>query len=98
MPKTAVNARRIALQMTQTTIIAAPDGLRDQLSQMTRMQLIRSLTALQPDLSTCRDLVSAYRIRLKFLTWRYLELQDESADLDVMIGAIVEELTPKGVS
>lgn len=45
--KTAVNARRIALQMIQTTIIAAPDGLRDQLRQMTRMQLIRSLAALR---------------------------------------------------
>jgi len=32
--KTAVNARRIALQMIQATIIAAPDGLRDQFRQM----------------------------------------------------------------
>lgn len=29
--KTAVTARRIALQMIQNTIVAAPDGLRDQL-------------------------------------------------------------------
>mgnify|MGYP006961053289 CR=1 FL=1 len=62
--KTAVNARRIAPQMIQTTIIAAPDGLRDQLRQMTRMQLIRFLAALRPDLSTYRDLEAAYRISL----------------------------------
>lgn len=92
--KTAVNARRIALQMIQTTIIAAPDGLRDQLRQMTRMQLIRFLAALRPDLSTYRDIEAAYRISLKSLARRYLELHDEIADLDVMIRAIVEELAP----
>jgi transposase len=92
--KTAVNARRIALQMIQTTIIAAPDGLRDQFRQMTRMQLIRSLAALRPDLSAYRDLEAAYRISLKSLARRYLELHDEIADLDVMIRAIVEELAP----
>lgn len=92
--KTAVNARRIALQMIQTTIIAAPDGLRDQLRQMTRMQLIRSLAALRPDLTTYRDLEAAYRISLKSLARRYLELHDEIADLDVMIAAIVDELVP----
>jgi len=90
--KTAVNARRIALQMIQNTIIAAPDGLRDQLRQMTRMQLIRTLAALRPDLTTYRDLEAAYRISLKSLARRYLELHDEIADLDVMIGAIANEL------
>lgn len=92
--KTAVSARRIALQLIQTTIIAAPDGLRDQLRHMTRMQLIRSLAALRPDLSTYRDLEAAYRIGLKSLARRYLELHDEIVDLDVMIGGIVEELAP----
>ncbi|HSO42809.1 MAG TPA: transposase, partial [Rhodospirillales bacterium] len=37
---------------------------------------------------------SAYRITLKSLGRRYLELHDEIADLDVMIGAIVDELAP----
>ena len=92
--KTAVNARRIALQLIQTTIIAAPDGLRDQLRHMTRMQLIRSLAALRPDLSTYRDLGAAYRIGLKSLARRYLELHDEIVDLDVMISGIVQELAP----
>ena len=87
--KTAVNARRIALQMIQNTIIAAPDGLRDQLRQMTRMQLVRTLAAWRPDMTAYRDLEAAYRISLKSLARRYLELHDETADLDMMIGAIV---------
>lgn len=69
--KTAVNARRIALQMIQNTIIAAPDGLRDQLRRMTRMQLIRTLAALRPDLTAYRDIDAAYRICLKALARRH---------------------------
>ena len=61
---------------------------------MTRMQLVRTLAAWRPDLSAYRDVESAYRISLKSLARRYLELHDEIADLDAMIGAIVEELAP----
>lgn len=92
--KTAVTARRIALQMIHNTIVAAPDGLRDQLRVMTRMQLVRTLAAWRPDLTAYRDVEAAYRISLKSLGRRYLELHDEIADLDAMIAAIVEELAP----
>jgi transposase len=93
--KTAVSARRIALQMLHNTIVCAPDGLRDQLRNMTRMQLIRTLAAWRPDLTAYREVEAAYRISLKFLARRYLDLHDEIADLDMMIGAIVAELAPE---
>lgn len=93
--KTAVSARRIALQMLHNTIICAPEGLRDQLRAMTRMQLIRTVAAWRPDLTAYRDVEAAYRIALKSLARRYLELHDEIADLDMMIGAIVAELAPE---
>lgn len=92
--KTAIAARRVALQMIQMNIISAPDPLRDQLRGMTRMQLIRSLAAWRPDLTDFRRVASAYRIAFKSLARRYLELHDEIADLDVMIAAIVDELAP----
>ena len=79
--KTAVSARRVALQMIQNTIVCAPDGLRDQLRSLTRMQLVRTLASWRPDLTAYRDLDSAYRIGLKSLGRRYLELHDEIADL-----------------
>ena len=69
-----------------------PDGLRDQLRSLTRMQLVRTLASWRPDLTAYRDVDSAYRIGLKSLARRYLELHDEIADLDVMIAAIVDEL------
>jgi transposase len=92
--KTAVAARRIALQMIHNTIVCAPDDLRQTLRDMTRMQLVRTLAAWRPDLTNFRNVASAYRITLKSLGRRYLELHDEIADLDVMIGAIVDELAP----
>jgi transposase len=92
--KTAVTARRVALQMIHNTIVCAPDDLRETLRKMTRMQLIRTLAAWRPDLTDHRSVVSAYRITLKSLGRRYLELHDEIADLDTMIVAIVDELAP----
>ena len=58
------------------------------------MQLVRTLAAWRPDLTAYRDLDSAYRIGLKSLARRCLELHDEIADLDAMIAAIVSELVP----
>ena len=92
--KTAVAARRVALQMIQNTIVCAPDELRETLRKMTRMQLIRTLAAWRPDLTDYRNVASAYRITLKSLGRRYLDLHDEIADLDTMIVAIVDELAP----
>jgi transposase len=43
--KTAVGARRVALQLIHNTIICAPDDFRDQLRNLTRMELIRTLAA-----------------------------------------------------
>jgi hypothetical protein len=58
--KTAVAARRVALQLIQNTIVCSPDGLRDVLRSMTRMQLIRTLAAWRPDhrLSRCGSCLS----------------------------------------
>ena len=62
---------------------------------MTRMQLIRTVAAWHPDLTAYRDVASVYRIGLKSLARRYLELHDEIADLDMMIKAIIAELAPE---
>lgn len=92
--KTAVAARRVALQMIHNTVVCAPDELRDILRKLTRMQLIRTLAAWRPDMTDYRNVASAYRIALKSLARRYLELHDEIADLDATITAIVDELAP----
>jgi transposase len=96
--KTAVGARRVALQLIHNTIICAPDDFRDQLRKLTRMELIRTLAAWRPDMTDYRNVASAYRITLRSLARRYLELHDEIGDLDGMIRAIVDDLAPNLVA
>ncbi len=96
--KTAVSARRVALQMIQTNIVSAPDHLQEQLRSMSRMQLIRTFAAWRPDLTDSGNVTSAYRIALKSLARRYLEQTDEAADLDTLIREIVDSVAPDLIS
>jgi transposase len=91
----AVRERRSALQLLRMTVIAAPDEVRDQIRNLTRMQLIRILAAWRPDVSNAADPVTANRVALKSLARRYLELCDEISDLDQLINPLVEALAPQ---
>ena len=92
--KTAVKCRRAALQQMHNTIVAAPDGIREQFGSMPKMQLIRGAAASRPDPSRFRDSLVATRLSLKSLARRVLELDDEIAQLDGFITHLVEELAP----
>ncbi|CCF86849.1 Transposase, ISlxx2 [Salmonella enterica subsp. enterica serovar Senftenberg str. SS209] len=59
------------------------------------MQLIRTLGSCRPDASEYHNVTNAYRIALKSLARRYLELYDEIADLDVLVAEIVDKLAPE---
>lgn len=91
----AVRERRNALQLLRMTIIAAPEELRDQIRNLTRVQLIRVVAAWRPDTCNAADPVTAYRVALKSMARRYLELSDEIADLDELINPLVESLAPQ---
>ena len=59
---TAVKSRRVALQMLRAQIVSAPEELRDQVRNLTRMQLIRTCAAWRPDATGFRDPVVTYRL------------------------------------
>lgn len=92
---TAVRARRTALQLLRMSIVSAPAELRDQVRNLTRMQLIRTCAAWRPDVTDAADPVSGTRIALKSLARRILELGDEIAMLDELIEPIVTALAPQ---
>ncbi len=91
---TAVKSRRAAMQLLRNHIVSAPEELRDQVRNLTRMQLIRTCAAWRPDATGFRDPVVATRIALRSLARRILELNDEVADLDELIAPLVQELAP----
>jgi transposase len=92
---TGVKSRRVALQMLRTQIVSAPEELRDQVRNLTRMQLIRTCAAWRPDSTDAADPVTATRIALKSLARRILELGDEIAMLDELIHPLVTDLAPQ---
>jgi transposase len=87
--QTAIRARRNALQLLRMTIVAAAEELRDQVRNLTRMQLIRTCAAWRPETTNAADPVAATRIALKSLARRILELGDEIAALDELIEPLV---------
>lgn len=62
--QTAIKVRRSALLLLRTTVVAAPDEVREQLRRPIRMQLIRTCDSMRPDLIDFRDPVVAPRIAL----------------------------------
>ena len=92
--KTAIKCRRAALQQLHNTIVAAPEEVRDQVRNLTRMQRLRTCAAWRPDTIGYRDPVVATKLALKYLARRILDLNDEIAELDRYIVPLVEELAP----
>ena len=80
--KTAIKCRRAALQQLHNTIVAAPEEVRDQVRNLTRMQRLRTCATWRPDTVGYRDPVVATKLSLKYLARRILDLNDEIAELD----------------
>ena len=66
--KTAIKCRRAALQKLHNTIVAAPEEVRDQVRNLTRMQRLRTCAAWRPDTVGYRDPVVATKLSLMLLS------------------------------
>ncbi len=92
--RSAMKARKASLQLLHSTIVAAPDEVRDQVRNLTRMRRLRTCASWRPDLGAYRDPVTTHKISLKTLARRVLALNEEIADLDRLIEPLVAELAP----
>lgn len=90
----AVIAHREALQLLHAQVIAAPEELRDQIRDLTRMRLVRTCAAFRPDPAGFRDPYTATRVALRSLARRALALDEQIAELDALIEPLVRELAP----
>ena len=91
----AVKARTKTLQVLQQLIVTAPEQLRDQVRELSRMTLIRSCAGWRPDSHDAADPVVATRIALKTLARRYLQLAEEIHELDGLLDGLVADLAPQ---
>lgn len=91
---TAVAARKVALQTIRADVTSAPEGLRDRLRGMTRMQPIRHLVATRPDSTDSRSPPGAAKMALRRLARRHAGLDDEVSEPDGMIAAIPADAAP----
>jgi transposase len=91
----AVRARRHVLQLLRMTLVSAPDELREQVRDLSRMRLIRACAAWRPDTARTGTPLTAHRIALRTQSRRYLALSEEIAGLDALIDPLVADLAPR---
>ena len=91
--RSAVKARTQAMNQIRGLLVCAPALLREQLADLDRAVLIRTLARLRPgdDLS---GPLAATRAALRRLARRYQLLDQEIAELDAEIGPLVHQAAP----
>jgi transposase len=91
----AVKARTIAFQELDQLLVTAPQQLRDQIRELSKMELIRGCAAWRPNTGQAADPHTATRIGLCRLARRYLALSAEIAEFDELLAPLVAELAPQ---
>jgi transposase len=89
----AIKARTQAINQLKAVIIAADPQLRETLSGLSNLQLIRRCAQL--DIDTLQDTTSAAAYTLRLLARRILTLTDEIRELEQQITTAVTNHTPQ---
>jgi transposase len=84
--------RTRALNQLRSLVSTAPEDLRAQLRGLSIFRLVNKVIGFRPAGRT--DVVNATKIALRTLARRVVELDGEIAELDALIGPLVEDLAP----
>jgi transposase len=92
--RSAVKARTQAMNQIRCVLVSAPATLREQVADLSRVHLIRTLARLRPgdDLS---GPLAATKAALRRLARRHQALDEEIAELDAEIGPLVQQAAPE---
>jgi transposase len=91
--RSAVKARTQAMNQIRGLLVAAPASLREQVADLPRAELIRTLARLRPgDLSTP---LAATKAALRRLARRHQSLDEEITELDAQITPLVRQAAPQ---
>ena len=82
-------ARRI-----KSLLVTAPAAVREPLRGLADGRLMATLAALRPDPAAASDPTTAIKIALRRLARRHAALTEEIAELDALLGPLVEQANP----
>lgn len=91
--RSAVKARTQAINQIRGLLVTAPAALREQLTGMPRVELVRALARLRRGADLTGPL-AATRFALRRLARRYQQLDAEITDLDAEIAPLVAQAAP----
>ena len=92
--RSAVKARTQAMNQIRGLLVSAPAMLREQVAELDRAALIRTLARLRPGDDLSRPL-AATRASLRRLARRHQALDEEISGLDAEIGPLVKQAAPQ---
>jgi transposase len=92
--RSAVKARTQAMNQIRCVLVSAPATLREQVADLSRVQLVRTLARLRPgdDLS---GPLAATKAALRRLARRHQAMDEEIAELDAEITPLVQQAAPE---
>src|SRR3712207_4227398 len=92
--RSAMKARRQALNQLKALIVTAPDGLREHVRGLHRTELIRTVTRCRPG-DEPDNLTTVTKLAMRSIAHRYLQLEDEISELARHLQRLVARAAPE---
>ena len=91
--RSAVKARTQAINQIRGLLVSAPAAVREQVGELPRAELVRTLARLRPGADLATPL-NATKAALRRLARRHQAMDEEIAELDAQIAPLVRDTAP----